>query len=313
MKIKHFRMDQATGGDQGGAGGGSGGTGDGGAAAAASGQPWFGAMPAGDVRTWVEAKGFQDLPALAQSAYNLEKTLGFSKAGRTVVLPDDKSTPEERAAFLERMGVPKEATGYKFDLPEGDDGSFAKEASAWLHEAGVSQDGAAKLYAKLAAYSKARGDADAAAYTARQQKEGAEIRAEWGGAMQANEEMVNRAAAKFMPGKTDVEKHAALAQMSKAMGPGWTMRFMQSIGAAMGEHGHVQGDRGSGSPMTPAQAKQRIAEVMSDKDWKAAYMGGGQKEATELRRLNWYAEGNSGEPPTPEELAQQLKEASGRR
>jgi hypothetical protein len=52
---------------------------------------------------------------LGKGHINLRRT--FDKpADRVLVLPDDNSSDEERAAFNQRIGVPQEAAGYEFEL-----------------------------------------------------------------------------------------------------------------------------------------------------------------------------------------------------
>ena len=52
---------------------------------------------------------------LGKSHMELRRT--FDKpADRVLVMPDENSTDEERAAFNQRIGVPQDATGYEFEL-----------------------------------------------------------------------------------------------------------------------------------------------------------------------------------------------------
>lgn len=266
--------------------------GDGGAAAPAAaappaGQPagdaWYSGIQNADVRTWTEAKGFKDPLAVAESAYNLEKLIGFDKAGKTVVIPDENSSPETRAAFNARMGVPADAAGYKLPVPDGADGAFAKEASTWFHEQGIPAKAAEGLTAKFNEFV-ARGEAaQAEAFNVRSEQEFGALKGEWGAAYDQNLELGKRAAAQFIPG-TPEERSATLGALEQALGTGKLLKMMASIGAGLGEH-KVHVDGGGSGNMTPAQATQRIAELKSNKDWTAAYLSGDKTKATELQQL----------------------------
>jgi hypothetical protein len=95
---------------------------------------WYDAFENPEVKTWTAAKGFKDPAAVAESAYNLEKLIGFDKAGRTLVVPKDDATPDEMRAFHAKLGVPETPDGYKLPLPEG-------RPEAGRHAAGVDAQG----------------------------------------------------------------------------------------------------------------------------------------------------------------------------
>ena len=85
-----------------------------------------------------------------------------------LVMPGKDATPEQWGEFYKQVGRPDAPEGYELPVPEGDDGAFAKQASGWMHEAGLSKDQAAKLAVKwneLAATQQAaqtKAEADAA-------------------------------------------------------------------------------------------------------------------------------------------------------
>lgn len=100
-----------------------------------------------DTRGWLQTKGLGDVQSLAKSARESEKLLGGM-----VKLPGKDATPEEREAFLTKLGRPEKPDGYQFtvpkDLPEGlpYDGNRAKAFAAKAHELGIPQDAAAGLH-----------------------------------------------------------------------------------------------------------------------------------------------------------------------
>lgn len=88
-----------------------------------------------------------DPKALAKHAFNQEKLLGSA-----IRVPKDDATPEERDAFLNKLGRPENPDGYQFtppkDMPEGlaYDGDFASAFKAKAHELGLTAKQAAGLH-----------------------------------------------------------------------------------------------------------------------------------------------------------------------
>jgi hypothetical protein len=65
---------------------------------------------------WVAKLGVKDLDGLAKIARDNQKAL--RESGR-VKIPGENATDEEKAAFREAIGAPKEAAGYEVAMPEG--------------------------------------------------------------------------------------------------------------------------------------------------------------------------------------------------
>jgi hypothetical protein len=83
---------------------------------------------------------FKDPTAMAKTLINQQRLLG--KKADAIVVPNDKSTPEEWAAFRSKIGVPENADAYAVrpsNLPEGFEWneSQAKEFNAFAHEKGL--------------------------------------------------------------------------------------------------------------------------------------------------------------------------------
>ena len=103
---------------------------------------WLGGFDEG-TRAALTAKGWVDpdpakvLAKALPSYLNLEKTFGADRAGRTVVLPGEKPTPEEVKAYHTKIGVPETADGYKFEVGEGADENMIAWARGTFHKAGV--------------------------------------------------------------------------------------------------------------------------------------------------------------------------------
>jgi hypothetical protein len=234
------------------------------------------------VRVWAEAKGFKDPLAAAESAYNLEKLIGFDRAGKTVVIPDDNATPEQRQAFMQKLGVPASPDGYGIKVPEGAPDAFAKNAAQWMHEAGIPAKAGEALASKYNEFVTAQQAEAQTAFAARSEQEFTGLKSEWGQAFDQNIELGKRAALQFIPGSPE-ERAATLQALEQTLGTGKLLKLMASIGSGLGEH-KLHAD-GGGGIMTPAQAQQRIAELKSNKEWSTAYLSGDKTKAKELTDL----------------------------
>ena len=259
-------------------------------AAAQAGDPgaWYAGIQNADVRTWAEAKGFKDPLAVVESAYNLEKVMGFDRAGRTIVMPGENATPEEIKAFHSKIGVPENVDGYKLPVPEGDSGEFAKTAAQWMLEAGVPASAATKLTEQWNAYQAAQMQQAEAQFNLNAANEFKTWEAEQGAALAQNLELARRATSQFLPEKLTVDgqeisRQDAMDRIERAIGTGNMMRLFSTIGSGLSEHKVHTG--GGGGVMTPAQAQQRINELKSDSSWSRSYLEGDKAKAKEMQDL----------------------------
>lgn len=252
--------------------------------AAPANDAWFGKLENPEVRTWAEAKGWKDPMSAVESAYNLEKLIGFDKAGRTLVVPDENSTPEQKQAFLQKLGVPEKPDGYNLPVPQGMDPAFSKEAANWMHEAGIPAEAGAKLAEKWNAHMASMQEQADQQFAVQSENEFSAWKAEQGSAADQNIELAKRAAAQFMPAKDATERQDMISKIERAIGTGNFMKMMAAVGAGLGEHKVHQGGEG-GLVLTPAQAQQRIVELKSNREWTSAYLGGDKAKASEMENL----------------------------
>lgn len=115
-------------------------------------------------RDWVGTKGYKTVADVVTAAQNAESLIG-----RSVQIPDDKSKPEDRERFFNRLGRPEKADGYELKLPDGVpkdmpyDADFATTFKADAHKLGLTQAQAAGVHdLYVGSYAKAfRAAADA--------------------------------------------------------------------------------------------------------------------------------------------------------
>jgi hypothetical protein len=260
------------------------------APAAAANDAWWAKIENQDVRTWAEAKQYADPVKAAEAHYNLEKLLGFEKAGRTLVVPGENATPEEIKAFQQKLGVPESADKYEIPVPAGMDDTFAKEAKGWFHEAGIPAPAAAKLAEKWNSYMEAAEQHAEQQFIAQSENDFNSWKAEQGAAATQNIELAKRAAAQFIPAKDAAERQDMISKIERAIGTANFMKFMSSVGSGLAEHKMVGGGEG-GLVLTPAQAQQRINELRSNKEWSTAYLQGDKQKLAEMENLQKLAVG----------------------
>jgi hypothetical protein len=101
-----------------------------------------------DNRDWLGKAGLDKDPvALAKHAFNQEKLLGSA-----IRVPGKDATPEERNAYLTKLGRPEKAEGYDFAMPKDlpkdlpYDGERATAFKAKAYELGLTKEQAANLH-----------------------------------------------------------------------------------------------------------------------------------------------------------------------
>lgn len=149
---------------------------------------------------------------------------GFKDAGEAVKALQDAEG---------KTAVPESPDAYKLPVPEGQDGAFAQQAAAWMHETGVPVAQAQALAEKWNAY---QADLQQQADVARQQRDEADVgalRKEWGGQYDANVELGRRAVRSFVGQGEDAAAH--LEKIETALGAAETFRLFHRIGKHLGE------------------------------------------------------------------------------
>jgi hypothetical protein len=175
---------------------------------------------------FINTKGWKSPVDQHQSYVNLEKLTGAGP-DKLIKLP----TNDDPAAWNDvygKLGRPADANGYKLPVPEGDKGEFAKTASSWFHEAGLSQAQAAKVAEKFNLHNAETMKAEQLKADTAAAADVKALEAAWGANYQANTALVERAAQTF--GMTD--QH--LLALKATLGPKAAMEFLHKIGSKIG-------------------------------------------------------------------------------
>ncbi|ENS1056070.1 hypothetical protein ACEZG4_001499 [Enterobacter kobei] len=150
---------------------------------------------------------------------------------------DDK---EGWAAVYAKMGRPETAEGYELPVPEGDTGEFAKAASQWLYDAGLSKQQAQALATHWNTHQAAQLEAQQAALTQQVEKDMTAMKQTWGADFDANSAIVRTAVNTFAP-----PEFIEMLDKSGLINSPVIANMFLKIGAAIGEDKSVTANKSS--------------------------------------------------------------------
>lgn len=253
-------------------------------------EPWYAGVQDDDLRVWASQKGWTDPEVALKSHRELERLMGGPR-DELVRIPTTGLDLENREV-LERLGAPKEATGYEFNLPEGVelDENRANWARDLFHKAGLTP-----AQAHILATADAELQAQQVAAAQKAIEEGAnlgeqKLRNEWGNGYDNRIKMGERAVKALGLSGEMVDA------LEAAIGYEATIRWASNIGAKLGEDTFTVGDPQTGGDnvrgFTPDQARARLDERMKDPEFSKALFdkhhpkhGEAVKERTSLFKL----------------------------
>lgn len=236
---------------------------------------WMDAIQDGDLKGYVQNKGWKDPVELANGYRNLEKLLG----GEKIPMPKGAEDAEGWSRVYDALGRPKEAGAYKVPVMDGTDPSIVAQAQAKFHELGLSEAQGNALaewwnstqmgaLQGMQAQSAQKAEADLT-----------QLKTEWGGAYDENIEYGRRAAREY---GMDAKK---LGKIENAIGTGEMIKLFAQIGRAQGEAKFDGGGQNNPFGMTPDAARQRIDALRADPGFSTKYMSGDADAQGELARL----------------------------
>ena len=207
-----------------------------------------------EVRSDKSLENIKDIEGLAKSYVHAQKMVGADK----IPVPNKYATDKDWDAVYEKLGRPKSADGYKFDLPQDKkvDEVSLKEFSTQAHKLGLlpgQAQGMVKFYNEMTA--KSLQDADGKALAAREASEKA-LKQEFG---QAYDQKVTQAAtlAKSV-GATDILNRNLEDGTKLGDHPDMIKVFAQ-LASKMGEDSIVQAS--GPTYLTPSQIEKQIGEL----------------------------------------------------
>jgi hypothetical protein len=242
-------------------------TGESAAPTPSSSPDWLvGAEP--EIAEWITKKGGIASPMdVARGYYNLEKSWGADKAGRTVALPTDPNDQDGWEKVWARLGRPENPKGYGLQAPEGVSQEFVDHLSGVLHKAGLTP-GQAKIvtdgWAERQQQMLGSVEKDQVEQQQRQQSDLAELERSWGAEKPVKIDL-GRRAARALGWDTET-----MSQVEAALGTKTFLSSMVKIGEALREDTGVGETSGAmpGLPSTPEGAKAAITARMEDKEFR---------------------------------------------
>ena len=207
-----------------------------------------------EIRADKSLENIKDIEGLAKSYVHAQKMVGADK----IPVPNKYATDKDWDAVYEKLGRPKSADGYKFDLPQDKkvDEVSLKEFSTQAHKLGLlpgQAQGMVKFYNEMTA--KSLQDADGKALAAREASEKT-LKQEFG---QAYDQKVTQAAtlAKSV-GATDILNRNLEDGTKLGDHPDMIKVFAQ-LASKMGEDSIVQAS--GPTYLTPSQIEKQIGEL----------------------------------------------------
>lgn len=230
---------------------------------------------------------------MVDSYRSLEKFHGVPPE-QLVKLPKDLTTPEAQGqlqTLFDRLGRPSTPDGYKLDIPkEHGSPEFAKGAAEAFHKANLTAEQAKQVTDFFNGFAKNQMAANSEAYKQAVETGKGNLKREWGAASEHNLSVAKNAAQEF--GATG----KMIDAMEAAVGYENVMKFFHGLGSKIGEATFHAGNRGSNpnAPMTPAQAKTRLAELKSDPAFIKRWSSGDATARSEVAKLDGFIVGQTG-------------------
>ena len=237
-----------------------------------------------DTQAYVGAKGWQSPVDLLTSYRNLEKFAGGSKA--IVELPGEDADPQKINEFYAKLGRPDSPDKYDLKMPADADPKVTEFYKNLAHKHGLSAKQAVGLYGEWNEFITGLGQQSEADMQATSEREVLDVKKEWGQAFEQNLDAGRRAAAAL--GYDQAKQDA----MEAKLGTAETLRLFATLGSKMGEDSFAGGEReGSSFALSPATAKQQIADLKMDNQFMAKYLNGDKDAIAKMTRLMESAHG----------------------
>lgn len=209
-------------------------------------------------------------PLLAKNYVHAQRLVGADK----LVLPTEKSTPEEIKAFRQKLGVPEKPEEYGYKLPEGltEDKLDKARVDLWrkeMHEAGIPKAAAERLLNKYLA--EEHGSLQAQLAARDKEIEGFELKTRemFGDKFEEKLNLARWAAKEF----GNEELMGILEQSGLGSHPS-VVAMLAKIGESLSEGGPRGGGSGTGSPeigsMSPETATAALNAFNRDQEKQKA-------------------------------------------
>lgn len=237
-----------------------------------------------DTNAFIQNKGWKSPADILNSYRNLEKFAGGSK--NLLEMPGADADEEALNNFYTKLGRPESPDKYGIQPPEGADGELVDWFKNTAHKVGLTDKQAASLFEDWNNMSTKKMQAIEAAQREQSEKDIGELKKEWG---QAYNQQID--AGKKAVAALGYDENSLNALESK-MGTADMLRLFATLGSKMGEDSFVGGERsGQSFGVTPAAARQQIADLKMDKNFMDQYLTGNPDAVSKMKRLMEAAHG----------------------
>ena len=209
-----------------------------------------------EVRADKSLENINDIESLAKSYVHAQKMVGADK----IPVPNKFATDKDWDAVYEKLGRPKTAEEYKFNLPEDQkvDDAALKNFSTQAHKLGLlpgQAEGMVKFYNEMKSTELAAAESTA---TGQREKAITELKTEWGQAYDQKLQQANNVVASVFPQgfmNTNLEDGTKLGDHPAVI------KAFANLAGKMGEDNIVQAS--GPTHMTPKQLDKEIATLQA--------------------------------------------------
>jgi len=238
---------------------------------------WWQSFSDETMRGYAETKNFPSPEEAVRSYANLEKLLG-TKAN-AVMIPGEGATPEEQAAFFEKIGRPGAPENYPVPDALKEDPlvkSFAGEA----HKLGITSKQFEGVMGFISAQQQTNQQADFEQFQRQGDAEIADLQKEMPGLKYDEFKETGRRGMRAIGADGEM-----LTKLERALGTAGMMRMMNKIGAMGAESPFIDGQQ-SGTVPSPEAARLEYASLSKDQAFMKKWMSGDTDAVARVNRLN---------------------------
>ena len=230
-----------------------------------------------DTNAYVSNKGWKEPSDLLMSYRNLEKFAGGAK--NLLELPPENATLEQLDAFYSKLGRPADPNEYGLKAPDGGDPAMVEWFKGTAHKLGLSAKQAQSLFTEFNGMSGSMQEKLQSQMAQESEKAIGTLKQEWG---QAYDQMIGAGRRAATALGYDAGR---LSAIEDKLGTAEMLRLFATLGSKMGEDSFA-GERSEGGfGVTPAAAKQQIADLKLDKGFMDKYLSGDKDAVGKLQRL----------------------------
>jgi hypothetical protein len=246
--------------------------------------PWYGQVDEATT-AYITNKGWDNPVKAIESYRNLEKFAGGSKA--LLEIPGPDADDAKMGEFYNRLGRPESPDKYDIKPPEGGDPELTEWFKGTAHKYGLTSKQATSLYNDWNQMAAGKGEAMTAEAQQNSEKEITALKKEWGQGYEKQIDMGKRAVAALG------FKEQELSNYEAKLGTAEMLKLFSVLGSKMGED-NFEGSERTGSSsfaLTPAAARQQIADLKTDRMFMDSYLKGSPEHVAKMKRLTEAAYG----------------------